>query len=414
MAKNFGKAASAGTFKEVAKVSDEKAKVITVKMISNENLFDYERNQEDIDYTEDLEYSIKRNGFTDPIEVTGYGNEEGNYTIVSGHRRRAAAVKTGRTLFPCIIKTFQSDTDIYDYVLLANSQRDSARDPLLFSKRYKMHEEYLKSINFTGSVREEISKRLGISVQQADRYNQFNKIILPVWDMVRDGKVGMSSVLPMASFQIDEQEEILDMLIECIDSEEKLNRQMCDKIIKAYRTGIRCYNDIKNIETPVIKDMPLNSFINTEPGEKKNPSTRNRNDEIQREYDPSLAVLHGKDPYADERLTSDDYEVINRPDNQDLEDDYKNSQSEISKKQNRELKIAENIVKNIEKLDAYLGEHYTFDTPDKAETALIRMKHLCEVLIDEMYNVSNFLNKSGKDFDQILNEIHNNIKAYSK
>ena len=105
-----------------------------------------------------------------------------------------AGRKTGLKKFPCILRHFGSDAEVHNYVLFSNAQRDSAKDPLLFAKRYKMHEEYLKESGFKGSIREEIAGRLGLKPAQADRYNQMNKVILPVWDMIREGTVGMSSI----------------------------------------------------------------------------------------------------------------------------------------------------------------------------------------------------------------------------
>jgi len=107
------------------------------KLIDNSALIDYPNNGEDILYTADLENSINELGFTDPIEVTDYKMPDGQYMILSGHRRRAAGVKCGMTLFPCIIKTFENEKDIQNNVLLANSQRDSEKDPLLYCNRYK-------------------------------------------------------------------------------------------------------------------------------------------------------------------------------------------------------------------------------------------------------------------------------------
>lgn len=137
MAKNFGNAGSAKTIKAVAQASNEKANVITVKMVSDENLIDYAKNNEDITDTTDLENSMKELGFTDPIEATDYGMEEGKYTIVSGHRRRMAGRNVGIKTFPVIVKHFKSDEEVRNYVLLANSQRDSAKDPLLFARDIK-------------------------------------------------------------------------------------------------------------------------------------------------------------------------------------------------------------------------------------------------------------------------------------
>lgn len=84
MAKKFETAGSAKKIKEVAKVSAEKAQVIVVKMINNSCLHDCPNNHEDITDTADLENSIKELGFTDPIEVTSFGQSDGEYMIVSG------------------------------------------------------------------------------------------------------------------------------------------------------------------------------------------------------------------------------------------------------------------------------------------------------------------------------------------
>lgn len=242
MAKNFGKSPAAKRFDEVAETTMINTNNTVIKLIKNACLIDYPNNGEDISYTADIENSINQLGFTDPIEVTDFGMTDEKYTIISGHRRRAAGVKCGMDLFPCIIKSFENENDVQNYVLLANSQRDSVKDPLLYCNRYKMHERHLKSINFQGSIREEIAKRLGISVQQADRYNQMNKIIMPVWDLVRDNLVGMSSVLPMAVLNQEEQQNIFEILQKYIsphgedfESGTELTREKVKEIIDNYK-----------------------------------------------------------------------------------------------------------------------------------------------------------------------------------
>ena len=235
MAKNFGKSPVAKRFEEVAKTAMAKTDITVVKLIENSALVDYPDNGEDISYTSDIENSINELGFTDPIEVTDFKMPDGKYMIVSGHRRRAAGVKCGMDLFPCIMKPFENENEVRNYILLANSHRDSAKDPLLFSNRYKMHEQHLKSVNFQGSVREEIAKRLGISVRQADRYNQMNKIILPVWDLVREELIGMSSVLQMADLSPEDQQEVFEILKKSIDDGIELPREKVNYIIKNYK-----------------------------------------------------------------------------------------------------------------------------------------------------------------------------------
>ena len=239
MAKNFGKSPAAKRFGEVAKTSAKNTNNTAVTLIESSDLEDYPDNGEDISYTADIEKSISELGFTDPVEVTGFGMPEGKYMIVSGHRRRAAGVKCGMDLFPCIIKAFENENDVRNYVLLSNSQRDSSKDPLLYCSRYNLHEQYLKSIKFQGSIREEIAKRLGISVQQADRYNQMNKVIPPVWGLVREEIVGMSSVLPMAVLSPKEQQDIFEILQKNIADKTDLTREKVKEIIENYKNPHR-------------------------------------------------------------------------------------------------------------------------------------------------------------------------------
>jgi hypothetical protein len=237
MAKNFGGAANnARVFGDVAKTSAQKATVTTVKMIPNESLLDYPQNGEDLSYTRDLENSIAELGFTDPIEVTAFGAPDGCYIIVSGHRRRAAGVKLGMALFPCIVRAFASEAETRNYILLANSHRDTAKDPLLFCTRYKLHEKYLMDSGFEGSIREEIAKRLGVSVQQADRYNQMHSVIPQIWALVREGACGMSAVLPLAAFGEDEQLEMFATLKHYAEQGSSLTRAAVKGIIDCYRT----------------------------------------------------------------------------------------------------------------------------------------------------------------------------------
>ena len=235
MAKNFGKSPITKRFDEVAKSTMINTNVKNIKLIENSALMDYPNNGEDILYTADLEKSIKELGFTDPIEITSYKMPDGKYMILSGHRRRAAGTKCGMTLFPCVIKSFENDADVANYVLLANSQRDTEKDPLLYCRRYKLHEQYLKSINFKGSVHEEIAERLGVSLRQADRYNQMNKIISPVWELIRDDDIGMSSVLPMVVLSDEEQQDIFGILKNYIENGIELTREKIKIIIEDYK-----------------------------------------------------------------------------------------------------------------------------------------------------------------------------------
>ncbi|BAL01859.1 putative plasmid partitioning protein (plasmid) [Oscillibacter valericigenes Sjm18-20] len=393
MAKNFGSAGSAQKFAEVAKVSAEKAQVISVKLISNENLVDYPKNHEDVQDTADLENSIHELGFTDPIEVTSYGQPDGKYMIVSGHRRRAAGVKCGIETFPCIVKSFDSDSTVYNYVLLANSQRDSAKDPLLFCKRYKMHETYLKDGKFKGNIREEVAKRLGISVQQADRYNTMNKVITPVWDMVRDEAVGMSSVMPMASHSPEEQAEILSIMQEALAEKVQLTRDTVKMIVDAYRDGKKTWAAVKAEQTATRDSgLPLNAFMNTEPSETRDPAESNRNGEVRREFDPVAANADAMDNDKAE-WERQQQEREQGGEQQEQDGDNAGEEAEKEKKpklteEEEEAKRAKDILKCLNKLDTCISNVYTFESTEEAEETMRGIQKSFVAIVDELYSIS--------------------------
>jgi len=345
MGKDFSKAGSVKTFAEVAKASAEKANVLTVRMIPDGNLVDFPSNGEDVENTSDLEYSIAKLGFTDPIEVTAFEQPEGQFMIVSGHRRRVAGRKCGISLFPCIVKPFDNAADVHNYALLSNSQRDSAKDPLLFCKRYTMHEFYLKNNGFDGNIRDEIARRLGVSVQQADRYKAMNNVIPSVWEMVRKELVGMSSVLPLATFSVAKQKEIVVIMEECLDLGNALTRSEVKLIVECYKAGMRTYDvdaiswaeaggaegEDEEYEEHELRDsgLPLNSYVSTEPGESSSSGSGNRNSEMRREFDPIAANADAMD--ADKarwdascEAFEKNFENINSDTQEEQENDTKN------------------------------------------------------------------------------------------
>lgn len=309
----FDKAGSNKSFKSVVKKEAEKAQVIVVVNISNENLIDNPENGEDISFTEDLELSMKENGFTDPIEVTDFEMEPGKYMIISGHRRRSAGVKMGMSVFPALVRHFNSRQEVKNYTLLSNSQRDSARDPFLFSKRYKMHETYLNESGFTGNKREEIAKRLGLSIQQADRYKMMNKIILPVWDMIRKEQVGMSSVQPMAAHSEDEQLEIYCIMKEALDSGSTLTRDILKLIIDGYRNGKKEWGEIRSETSTIEKEQPEEKNFDDETeeqaGRKKKikPAVSEEEKHVKRAKD-IMSAIHKLDVNLKDDLICEDEE----------------------------------------------------------------------------------------------------------
>lgn len=399
MAKNFGNAGSMKAVANAKKVEQEKAQVVALQNISNDNLIDNPKNGEDISFTADLEESMKQNGFTDPMEVTDFGMDNGKYMILSGHRRRMAGVKVfGKEFFfPCIVRHFDNAEQVQNYTLMANAQRDSAKDPCLFCARYKLHEEYLESIGFKGSKREEIAKRLGISAQQADRYNNMNKIILPVWDMVRAEIVGISSVQPMAKHTKEEQLVIYNIMQSAVDKGVNLSRDTVKKIVDGFREGKTTWEEIADM--PRDSGLPLNGFADSEPSESRNNGeSGNRNDEVNREHDPIADELDAMDEA--EREWNE-----NQQDNEDGEDE--------AEEKEKALKLGEDIAKQLAKLDTSLQDIWKCKDKESAVDIVINMKSTMLALVDEMVRVSDDW-KINEEADKALTEIVEAVELFNK
>lgn len=407
MAKNFGNAGSMKAVANAKKVEQEKAQVVALQNISNDNLIDNPKNGEDISFTADLEESMKQNGFTDPMEVTDFGMDNGKYMILSGHRRRMAGVKVfGKEFFfPCIVRHFDNAEQVQNYTLMANAQRDSAKDPCLFCARYKLHEEYLESIGFKGSKREEIAKRLGISAQQADRYNNMNKIILPVWDMVRAEIVGISSVQPMAKHTKEEQLVIYNIMQSAVDKGVNLSRDTVKKIVDGFREGKTTWEEIADM--PRDSGLPLNGFAESEPSESRdNGESGNRNDEVNREHDPISDELDAMDEA--EREWNE-----NQQDNEDGEDEAEEKEKHEPTPEEKALKLGEDIAKQLAKLDTSLQDIWKCKDKESAVDIVINMKSTMLALVDEMVRVSDDW-KINEEADKALTEIVEAVELFNK
>ena len=432
MAKNFGKATGISkTVKNVAKSSNTKANVIQIRMIPDDCLLDYAKNGEDISYTADIEVSIQQNGFTDPIEVTDFDTKAGMFTIISGHRRRAAGRKQGIATFPCIIRHYDTAEQVHNAVLLSNAQRDSSKDPLLFCRRYKMHEEYLKEIDFKGSYREEVARRLGISAQQADRYRDFNKIILPVWDMVQQGIVGMSSVITMNTHPVEEQEEIFLILNEAIENGEKLIRPLCEKIIKGYRDGKRTFADIMEDKMKIVsvenaKENETHIFEKmeevTDKEEKLEPIEQKEQiqdepieeDKEQREQIRDKPIEEDKEQREQirDKLIEEDKEQDNKDEEMNGEKQCKEKKLPMTENEKKKQRAIE-MKKHLEALEIIFNDAYSFSDGDSAEITMKMMYKVIDIMIDELYQIGNEYEKK-MIFQKAIEVINERTSTYSE
>lgn len=356
-----------------AKKSNEKAQLPILRLIPSSNLIDYPNNSEDLSDTSDLENSIQNLGFTDPLEVTPAA-EKDIYMILSGHRRRLAGVRRGIETFPCLVKHFDNERDMFNYVLLANSHRDSSKDPLLIPKRYKMHEAYLEACGFNGNKREEIAKRLGISIPQADRYNYFNKIISPVWDLVRAESVGMSSVIGMSSLTVEDQNKVYQIFLQYLEKENRISREKCDLIIQSFKAG--------KAPEDILKSIDVTPVDTKEDGE---------------EFKESADADEVKDP-SESASESEDFAAA-------AENEIKPEIThEILSKDERQRQRGIKIGKNLEKLSSSINKGYEFPDKETAKVTLKSMSDFITLMFSEIREMSVEYNIN-EIFDTLKNEL---------
>lgn len=378
MAKDFKKGSSA--FAAAKAAESIMAKADEIRNLEVGIIDEYSDNNEDVSNIEDLVTSMKENGFTDPIEVTNYGCADGRYMILSGHRRYAAwnSLHNGKQPIKCIIvdaAKFKSDADVKNYVLMANSQRDSAKDPLLMVKRYREHEKYLDSIDFKGSKRQEIANRLGVSEAQADRYRNVGRCIPEIQSLVYDEKLGMSTVDPVAPMTESEQKKLYTIIVDALEDHDMkgvITRPQMTKIIKYFKMEMWTWASIKaQIKQESIPDMTF-----TAPGSNHGSSSSendeketDRNSEVRREFDPIAANADEEDRAKAE------YEA-----NQKKDDSTDDSDDNTS----AERRAANELVRTMKKLDTTLISKF-FEFEDEEAVVLLAKElktHLEEQIIN--------------------------------
>lgn len=343
------------TVSAVAKKSNEVANISTIISIEVEKLIPHPKNNEDVDFTNDLELSIKARGFIGAIDVTDFGHEDGNYTIVSGHRRVEAAKKVGMKTIPCIVYHYSSDIAVREALFLGNLYRDSSRDPMLMVTRFMNYQnlELEKGTKPTKIV-EGFSKATGQSMQMTYVYRSVSRCIPEVWNMIRAGKTSMSNVQNMGTLNSKEQLAVYKMFDRYIEENdiEQLTRKVAEKIINGYKVGQNYEEIMEAIEhnRPQIAglDYPDSSITQNEgkqPETKDEP--RDRNDEINREF---------TDDFDDEIIEPD----VTKPEYDFENEDEQGSKQSNDNKGNPDLKKGKELISLCEKLDGFTGESYSF------------------------------------------------------
>ena len=190
----------------------------TLSEIKIENLKSFENNpfifREDTAF-EMLIESISNLGVLTPIIVRSI--EDGDYEIISGHRRAEACRRLGIETIPCIVKELTKDEATVILVDL-NLQRDEVL-PSEKAHAYKMKMDALKNqgartdLTSTQSVSkfrtaEEVGKENNESRETVRRYIRLTYLIPEILKLVDEGRIAFTPAVELSYLPSEEQNEV--------------------------------------------------------------------------------------------------------------------------------------------------------------------------------------------------------------
>ena len=162
--------------------------------------------------------SIYTQGILTPITVRPLDN--GEYEIISGHRRLFACQKLGITAIPAIIKELSREDAILEMV-----DSNLHREHILPSEKAKAYKMKMDAVKRQGERTDltlspmatksaidsaaEIGNAAGESRDQVFRYIRLNLLIAELLDMVDEGRIAFRPAVELSHLQEQEQYDLL-------------------------------------------------------------------------------------------------------------------------------------------------------------------------------------------------------------
>ncbi|MBP1574203.1 MAG: ParB/RepB/Spo0J family partition protein [Oscillospiraceae bacterium] len=177
---------------------------------------------------ESLEESIGEQGIAMPLLVRPLENAEGEYEIISGHRRLFAARRLGLKEVPVIVYDISREDAI---VMLVDS--NLFREHVLPSEKAFAYKMKLEAMNHKGRTtcgqvghksRDNISK--DESGRQIQRYIRLTQLIGELLILVDEGKIAFTPAVELSFLTEQEQRTLLEHVVlnDCTPSLSQANR----------------------------------------------------------------------------------------------------------------------------------------------------------------------------------------------
>lgn len=163
--------------------------------------------------------SVKEHGVLMPALVRP--KPEGGYEMVAGHRRKMASELAGKENMPCLVRNLSDDEAVL-IMVDSNLQREEVL-PSEKAFAYKMKLEAMKrqgrrtdltSVPVGPKFRSnaELAKNSEDSITQIKRYIRLTELVLPILDMVDEGKIAMRPAVELSYLSKEQQEQLYDAM----------------------------------------------------------------------------------------------------------------------------------------------------------------------------------------------------------
>ena len=147
--------------------------------------------------------------------------ENGEYEMISGHRRRYASMLAGRDTMPVIVREMDDDTAT---ILMVDSNLQ--REHILPSERAKAYQMKMEALKHQGMrhdltssqigtklrADEKMAEEMGMSRNQVQRFIRLNNLIPEIMDMVDEKKIAFNPAVELSYLKPEEQKEFLEAM----------------------------------------------------------------------------------------------------------------------------------------------------------------------------------------------------------
>lgn len=195
------------------------------KIVNINELHEFKDNPYQVKDNEDMEdliESIKEYGVIEPLIVRN--REKGGYEIVSGHRRKYACEKAGKTEVPVLVRDMDKNMAIITLVDSNLQRSDILPNEKAFAYKMKLgaikHQGKRNDLTsfqvgnkLSGKTSAEIiADETGNSKTNIYRYIRLTELIKPLLQLVDDNKMALSPAVEISYLKEQEQKDLLETI----------------------------------------------------------------------------------------------------------------------------------------------------------------------------------------------------------